>query len=231
MWNRAPRTSTTEITRESSVRNEERLFAVVCAASYFPGLQALLNSIHAYHGREIRVHVYVRGFDAKQLCWLEGHLLGPRAYQVDELPLPVLGIWGAKQQVFAHCLGQARCVCLLDAGLVLTSPLDDMFELAAQGKIVSSSEGAGVAYGPDYAIYSSELPGINHVYITTGALCLGVVRHWDLVGLWSFVSSFGAYSPGRGAPLGLLRRRHNPAYGELRARPLVIPNLAQALTS
>lgn len=43
--------------------NEERLFAVVCDANYFPGLQALLNSIHAYHGREIPVHLYVREFD------------------------------------------------------------------------------------------------------------------------------------------------------------------------
>jgi hypothetical protein len=76
-------------------------------------------------------------------------------------------------------------------------------EVAAQGKIVSSSDGGAVSYGPEYAKYGAKLPGTKHTYINTGALCLDVVRHWELVGLWAFASKYGAYSPGAGAPLGL----------------------------
>jgi predicted O-methyltransferase YrrM len=181
----------------------ERLFAVAANGAYFPGLQALLNSVHAYHAGRIPVRVYLHGFDEQQLESLKRHPLSIEIFRTGDLPLPVLGIWEAKQQVFAHAVGVARCVCLLDADLVLTSPLDDIFELAAEGHIVSSSDGGELLYGPDYAVYGPRLPGMKHAYINTGALCLDVVRHWDLVGLWAFASKYGAYSPGRGAPLAL----------------------------
>jgi len=181
----------------------KRLFAIVSDGGYYPGLYALLNSIHTYHGDEIPVHVYVRGMEAKQLDALNAHRVKPRVWPVTELPMSVLGIWEAKQQVFAHCLGRACCVYLLDADLVLTSRVDDVFALADEGKIVSSSDGGAALFGSEYAVYSQKLPGVRAPYINSGALCLDIRRHWDLVALWAFASRYGAYSPGGGMPLCL----------------------------
>jgi Galactosyltransferase len=181
----------------------ERLFVVVCNAAYYPGLQALLNSIFAYHGQEIPIHIYGPDLDAEQLSWIDAHPAPSQVWRLSELPIHVLGLWEAKQQVFSHSLGMARCVYLLDADLVLTSRVDDVFDLAEEGLIVSSSDGAGIAYGQNYAVYGPKLPGLHHPYLNSGALCLDIIRHWDLVGLWAFASKYGAYSPGGGAPLSL----------------------------
>ena len=181
----------------------EQLFAVVCDGSYFPGLQALLHSIRAYHGSEIAVQVYSHGLDAGQLRWLQQLQLPVSVCSTRELPFPAPGTWEAKQQVFAHQLGKARRVCLLDADLVLTSRLDDLFAGAAAGRILSSADGTGITFGPEYAVYGPQLVGKRQVYINSGLLCLDVLRHWELAGLWAFAAQFGAYSPGGGAPLSL----------------------------
>ena len=180
-----------------------RCFAVACDAGYYPGLRALLNSIWAYHGDAIAVVLYHRGLNDNQLAELRAHPLGVRLVGLEELPFPSPGMWEAKQQIFAHCLGRARCVYLLDADLVLTSDVSDVFELAEAGQIVSSADGGGVDYDGRYAVYGPRLPGTRQPYVNSGSLCLDVVRHWDLAGLWAFASKYGNYSPGAGAPLSL----------------------------
>jgi len=40
-----------------TVEIHKRLFAIVSDCGYYPGLYALLNSIHTYHGDGIPVHV------------------------------------------------------------------------------------------------------------------------------------------------------------------------------
>lgn len=182
----------------------ERAFAAVSDGVYFSGLRALLNSLFVYHGREAPVFVFDHGFTEGQREELSRHPLFPEVIPAAELAHPAPGTWEAKQQVFAHLLPRARLVYLLDADLVLTSRVDDVFALAAEGKIISSRDGPrGVDYSFAYGAYSPALPGLRAPYINSGALCLDVRRHWDLAGLWAFAARYGAYSPGRGEPLCL----------------------------
>lgn len=186
----------------------ERAFVVVADERYTLPLAALLNSIHAYHGCEIPVFVYERGFGDIDTRIIEQHPLKPTLLRVRELPFHPDGMWEAKQQVFAHCLGRARVVLLIDADVVLTSPLNDIFELAATGKIVAGIDTGHIEYTKLYDVYSTALAGQNHAYINSGMVCLDVVKHWDVVGLWAFASIFGYYSPKAGFPLQL------PGYGD-----------------
>jgi hypothetical protein len=180
-----------------------RTFAVACDAAYFPGLRALANSIATYHGRAIPLFVYQQGLAVEQIEELHNHPADIRVWNVADLPHHSYGMWEAKQQIFAHGIGRARQVYLLDADLVLVSPVDDVFELAARGLIVGSSNGQEAVYDGSYAVYDPRLPGTRQPYIYSGALCLDVVHHWDLAGLWAFAAGRGKYSPGAGAPLGL----------------------------
>jgi hypothetical protein len=185
-----------------------RAFALACSSNYFVGLEALLNSIHAYHGDRIPVFIYERGFGQRELEWIAAHPLRTTVFRISEFPHQAPGLWEAKQQVLAQCLGRARCVFLVDVDIVFTSAMDDVWELAEQGKIVIGHDGGEMRYNDAYAAYHPSLPGRRHVHVNTGALCLDVQRHWDLAGLWAFSSNFGEYSPHRGFPLRL------PGYGD-----------------
>ena len=181
----------------------EWAFAAACDGLYYPGLKALCNSIAAYHGREIPLFLYHRGLNEEQLRELRGHRVPVHFFKVSELPFPCPGMWEAKQQIPAHAIGRARCVYLLDVDLVLVSAVRDIFELASSGKVVSSQDGPPVVYDAEYAAYHLELPGASQAYINSGALCLDVVRHWDLAALWAFSAQYGAYTKGGGLPLRL----------------------------
>lgn len=180
-----------------------RAFAVVCDRNYFPGLRALLNSIHAYHGRELPVFVLNHGLDREQLQYLETHPVRPQVVATGIFPFASAGAWEAKQQVAAWLLPVVRCLYLLDADLVLTSRVDDVFILAEEGRIVSSTDGEGVTYSQEYTAYSVNLPGRRERYFNTGALCMDIRLHWDLTALWAFSSRYGKYAPHEGLPLGL----------------------------
>lgn len=185
-----------------------RIFAIACDGNYAPGLRALLNSLWAYYRGELAVFIYHRGFSADGLARLETDRNRPHLFPTSALPFPPAGMWEAKQQIFAHCLGQARCVYLLDADLVLTSRVNDVFEQAEEGRIVSSCDGGQRTYGDEFAVYGRNVPGQRQPYVNSGALCLDVNRHWDLVGLWAFASLYGSYSPRSGYPL------HLPGHGD-----------------
>jgi hypothetical protein len=186
----------------------DRVFAIACSADYFVGLEALLNSIHAYHGDEIPVFVFERGFGQNELGWLASHPLCTTVFRISDFPYHAPGLWEAKQQVLAQCIGRARCVFLVDVDVVLTSPMDDVWELAERGNIVGGHDGGDISYDETYAAYHPSLPGSRHANFNTGALCLDVQRHWELAGLWAFASNFGDYSPHHGFPL------HLPGYGD-----------------
>jgi predicted O-methyltransferase YrrM len=185
----------------------EYAFAAVADPRYATGLWALLNSIHAYHGGELRIFVFLHGrFPAALLEALETHPLRDALTLVptSRLRSAPSGCWEAKQQIFDYLMGRARCVCLLDADLVLLSPLDDVFAQAATGKIVGCRDGtAELCFDESYAVYSERLVGGRIPHFNSGFLCLDTVRHWDLAGLWSFASRFGLYSPRNGHPLSL----------------------------
>ena len=180
-----------------------RLFALAADPGYFRGLMATLNSIYAYHAAEIPVFIYQRKMTEEHLGRLHAHPLRPQIWHINDLPTPPLGMWEAKQQIFAHCMGRVRVVMLLDADLVLTSDMNDVFEFARAGKIVSGADGGGPNCGAEYAAYDPKLVGSRHPYINTGAVCMDVQRHWDVAGLWAFTANYGAYGPTRGWPLGL----------------------------
>jgi hypothetical protein len=182
-------------------------FAIVSDSAYFSGLWALLNSIHAYYENEIRVFVFGNRLTAEQRSRIESHVLRDAITLFDDARVsvhPPVGIWEAKQQTFDFLMGQARCVCLLDADLVLLSRLDDVFSLAEGGKIVSSRDGVRpVRISEEYRCYSEKVVGMTWPYFNSGFLCLDIVKHWDLAALWSFSSRFAAYSPDGGSPLKL----------------------------
>src|SRR5262245_16194608 len=142
-----------------------RIFVVACDDRYFPGLRALANSIAAYHGRAIPLVVYQRGFDAGQIDELQNHPADIRLWSVANLPYYSHGMWEAKQQLLAHSIGRARQVFLLDADLVLVSPVDDVFELAARGLIVGTSHEEELVYDGTYAVYDPRLPGARQAYM------------------------------------------------------------------
>ena len=186
----------------------DRIFALACDVAYIPGLFGTLNSIYTHHGNRIPVFIYERDFSAGGRARLKAHPLAPSVFPIDILPHPSPGLWEAKQQVMAHCLGRARCVFLLDADIVLTSGMDDVFALAAAGKIVGGRDGGRICYDEAHRVYGDGLPGTRHYYMNTGAVCLDVQRHWDLVALWAFTANYGAYSPHGGFPL------HLPGHGD-----------------
>jgi hypothetical protein len=184
-----------------------RAFAIVSDSSYFSGLWAVLNSIYVYHGNEIRVFVFSNGMTSEQNSRIESHVLGNAITLLVDSRVsvrPPVGIWEAKQQTFDFLMGKARCVCLLDADLVLLSRIDDVFNLAEEGRIVSSRDGVGsVRMSEEYSCYSEKVVGTIWPYFNSGFFCLDIVKHWDLAALWSFASRFAAYSPGGGDPLRL----------------------------
>jgi hypothetical protein len=127
-----------------------RAFATLSDPGYFPGLWALLNSIYAYHGDELRVFVFSYGLTNAQCARLGLHPLTIEVISCDALPFHPKGAWEAKQQIMGQLIPIARCVYLLDCDLVLTSRVDDVFAAAESGKIVSSTDGAGIDFGNSY---------------------------------------------------------------------------------
>jgi hypothetical protein len=181
----------------------ERVFATLSDPAYFPGLWGLLNSIYVHHGDQLRVFVFSHGLETGQLQRLAEHPLTIEVLDTRSLPFSSAGPWEAKQQIMAVLVRRAQCVYLLDCDLALTSNVDDIFALASQGKIVSSTDGYEIDFDAIYARYQPRIVGQQQAYLNSGALCLDVQRHWDLAGLWAFAAQFGQYSKGGGLPLAL----------------------------
>jgi len=179
-----------------------RAIAIPCDQGYFPGLRALINSIFAYHP-ELPVLVFERGFHTAELAWLAKHPARIEVRSVNRFPYPAPGMWEAKQQVPAECIAHARTVCLIDADIVLLSRIDDVFELAEEGRIVAGSDGVQAYFNIDHQVYSPSIVGQKWDRLNSGLVCFDVRRHWDLAGLWAFSANYGAYTPNGGYPLGL----------------------------
>ncbi len=184
-----------------------RAIAITCDRDYFPGARALLNSIRVYHP-ELPVYFFERNLEAPQAAWLTQHPLEIIRRPISHLPYFCPGLWEAKQQAPAECLGHARTVCLLDADIVLVSRLDDVFAAAEDGRVVIGCDADHAVFGEEYRVYGPEVVGKSTGAVNSGLLCLDVQRHWDLVGLWAFSSNYRAYSPHHGFPLGL------PGFGD-----------------
>ncbi len=185
-----------------------RAFAATCDTPYFVGLKALANSLYAYHGNQTPLFVYQYGFGQKEINWLLKHPLPISIFRISDFPYFPRGLWEAKQQVFAHCVGRAKSVFLLDVDIIVTSAMDDVWELAESGFIVAGQDGSPLTFGDDHAVYGLDLPGQTPLHVNSGAVCLDVEKHWDLAGLWAFASNFADYSPQNGFPLRL------PGYGD-----------------
>jgi hypothetical protein len=179
-----------------------RIIAIACDRNYFASLKALINSVHAYHP-ELPVFVFERGFHTAELAWLSNHPAYIEVRPVARFPYPAPGMWEAKQQVPAECIAHAQCVCLIDADIVLLSRIDDVFELADEGKVVAGRDGFESYFNIDHQAYSPSIVGQKWDHVNSGLLCFDVRRHWDLAGLWAFSSNYGEYTPNGGYPIGL----------------------------
>jgi hypothetical protein len=190
----------------------DRAFASVCDTRYLCGLWALLNSIVAYYGNELRVFLALHSAATSETVEaLARHPVSAAVTWIttDEFAGAPKGVWEAKQLLLNHLAGRATAICLLDADLVLTSRLDDVFEAAESGRIVSSRDGVhDREFGPEYAAYSPSIVGRRFPYFNSGFICLDLVRHWDVAALWAFTARFASYSPGGGPPY------HFPGYGD-----------------
>jgi hypothetical protein len=207
----------------------QRAFAIVTDEAYFPGAQALLNSIYAYYGQEYRVFVVGFCLRSGSLELLANHSLGSAITVLDtkSFAYPPVGAWEAKQCVLSHLCGLADIVCLLDADIVLLSRLDDVFDIARKGKIVSSKDGSHKKFDNDYLVYGPRIVGARVPYFNSGFLCLSLVRHWNLASLWEFTSRFARYSPGGGHPYSF------PGHGDqgvLNALVVVLDKQADLVT-
>jgi hypothetical protein len=180
-----------------------KAFVIVADSRYFEGLWALLNSVLIYHQKQIQVILISHGLSSAHMKKVNIHPIEPQVHLAATLPFAPAGAWEAKQQVFGALLEEWQTVFLLDADLVITSPLDDVFEQAEAGYILAPGDGPGKTYGPEYSIYYEGLVGRTVDYLATGCVCMDGRRHWDLAGLWSFSSRYGRYSPRKGVPLGL----------------------------
>lgn len=171
-------------------------FAVVTDEKYFPGCLALLNSIEAYHGGELAIYVVTIDLSTDQAQLLQSLPLMRQAGHVLPIDSPQhkRRSWMVKQQVPAKLFNEVRNLCLLDVDLILLSRLDDVFQLAEQGKIVScKDQGGRVKYGNNYHRYHPKLVSSMHPYFNSGFLCFNLQTHWDLVGLWDFASTHAEY--------------------------------------
>lgn len=184
--------------------NYARAFSIVSDNRFFTGLLANLGSIFAYYERDVRVFVIGHGLTSEQQSLLGRHPLGSALTVLDtrDFAYSPHGCWEAKQQCASELVAEVETLCLLDADLVLLSRVDDVFDLAEQGKIVSSQDGAGITYDESYAVYHRALVGQRRPYVNSGFLAMNLRQHWDLVALWAFTSRFAGYSPGKGIPFG-----------------------------
>lgn len=187
-----------------ALMNYARAFAVVSDDRFFSGLLANLGSIFAYYGKAVRVYVIGHGLTGEQQSILGRHPLGSALTILDtrDFARTPAGCWEAKQQCASELVAELTTLCLLDADLVLLSRVDDIFEIAEEGRIVSSQDGSGITFDDSYKVYSNTLVGKRQAYVNSGFLTLDIRRHWDLVALWAFTSRFAGYSRGNGAPFG-----------------------------
>lgn len=184
--------------------NYARAFAVVSDHRFFAGLWATLGSVFAYYEKTMRVFVVGHDLTTEQRAQLGRHPLGSALTVLDtkDFAHHPCGCWEAKQQCASELVAEVETLCLLDADLVLLSRIDDVFDLAEQGLIVSSRDGSGITYGEQYAVYHPTLVGQRRPYVNSGFLALNIRKHWDIIALWAFTSRFASYSPGNGAPFG-----------------------------
>ena len=151
----------------------QHAFVVTSDDRYFPGLWALLNSIHAYHGGELRTFVVSVGFSADSIDALKAHPLGSSLTIIDsrDFHYPPSGTWEAKQCVLSYLAGSVVTACLLDADLVLLSRLDDVFALGDNGRIVTSQDGKELfGFDERCAVYNPSLVGTRFPYFNSGFL-------------------------------------------------------------
>jgi hypothetical protein len=183
----------------------QRAFIVVSDNSFFPGLWALLNSILAYYEHEYRVFIVGHHLSSSAVADLRHHPLASAITLLDDRNFAYrpLGAWEAKQSTLSHICGQVATVCLLDADIVLLSRLDDAFESAENGLLVTCEDGQrDFIFDETFRAYDRQLVGKCIPYFNSGFLCLNLLRHWELAALWEFTSRFAAYSPSGGKPYG-----------------------------
>ena len=161
-------------------------FLSVSDGNYFPGLWALVNSVYAYHKTEYKFYVLDIGLSPDQITSITDHPLDIRVVPLDECIYCSGGAWEFKQQAFATIMNRARIILLMDADTIITSAVHDVFLSAKRGDIVVFPDKLeSFNFDKVSALRGREFEN-TPVTFNSGFVCLDVVRHWDIVGLWSF---------------------------------------------
>jgi len=110
----------------------ERTYFTVADSLFFPGLVALLNSLHLT-GNAGRLVVLDLGLLPHQRQILEGHVeFCPRPQRIFDNPL--------LSKPFPHLLNPEGVIVIIDSDIIVTSSLDEMMSLAAAGHICMFSD-------------------------------------------------------------------------------------------
>ena len=135
-------------------------FIVGASANYLPGLKALLRSIEM-HAPEVNVLLINHGLPED---WVEAaETENPRLIvEKSEEPDQVRGTAIERFRVAAQYGRDYYAVCLLDADMFLTGPVDLFFDFAAAGFIVAGSNGMMIDFDRAYQEQYQCFLGVDH---------------------------------------------------------------------
>lgn len=192
----------------------EAAFACIADRNYFIGIWSLINSIYAYHGDEYPVFVFDLGLAKDQVDSLRRHpvkvflvrTIDPDAYGGNVRKL----FFDVRCGLFSYLIGKVRVVYMIDADIVLTSRMDDVFQLARQGKIVTNlwkypplNPTEFEFVGEEFRSYGDSVVGKRKLWFQASVFCFDVIKHWDLACLFDQASRFSEWRSSRGFPVFL----------------------------
>lgn len=192
----------------------ENSFACIADKNYFVGIWSLINSIYAYHGDEYPVFVFDLGLTGEQIVNLKKHPVNIHVVQAispDEYKGNVRKLFfDVRCNLFSYLIGKVKHVYMIDADIVLTSKMDDVFQLAEKGKIVTNLW----KYPPvnpdefefiekDFRSYGDSVVGKRKLWFQASVFCFDVIKHWDLACMFEQASRFAQWRSSEGYPVYL----------------------------
>lgn len=189
-------------------------FACIADKNYFVGIWSLINSIYAYHGDEYPVYVFDLGLAKEQIDSLHQHpvkihvvrTIAPDRYNGNVRKL----FFDVRCGLFSYFIGRVKIVYMIDADIVLTSRMDDVFQLAEQGKIVTNlwkypplNPNDFEFIGEDFRSYGDAVVGKRKLWFQASVFCFDVIKHWDLACMFEQASRFAQWRSNGGFPVFL----------------------------
>lgn len=193
-------------------------FASIADKNYFPGIWSLLNSIYAYHNNKYSAFIFDIGLTDEQKIMLLEHPIStyivqsvcPISYGKNLKKL----FFDVRCGLFSYLIGKVKNVYMIDADIVLTSKMDDVFELSDKGNIVTNLwkyppdvPNAFEFIGEDFRSYGDHVVGKRKLWFQASVFCFDVIKHWDLACLFEQSARFVEWRSNKGYPV-FLKGRH-----------------------